>query len=74
MAGGPAEGPAFFRPHGWREVAFRSTMEEAARLKREMWGMWVWRLLARLTPASRREEYRRMSGTLLLERDATSGG
>ena len=35
----PPEGTDFFRKHGWREVEFRSGMEEARRLHREMKGM-----------------------------------
>ncbi len=65
---GPASGTAFFAPHGWREAQFRSTMDEARRLRREMRGMWIWRPLMRLYPARAREEFRRMSGTVLLER------
>jgi methyltransferase (TIGR00027 family) len=65
----PAEGTAFFRPLGWREVAFRSTMDEAQRLHREMRLMWLWRFLGRLGSAARREEARRMSGIVLMERD-----
>ena len=65
---GPASGTAFFAPHGWREEQFRSTMDEARRLRREMRGMWLWRPLMRLYPARTREEFRRMSGTVLLAR------
>lgn len=66
---GPAEGTEFFRPYGWREVEFRSTMEEARRLDREMPGMWFWRLLSKLpASAKRREEMRRMSSFVMLER------
>lgn len=64
----PAEGTAFFRQFGWREAQFRSSMEEARRLGREMRMMWLWRALGRLSPAKRREELRRMSGIVLLER------
>ena len=64
---GPAEGTKFFEPFGWEEREFRSGMEEAHRLKREMRGMWFWRALSRLSPAARREEFRRMSGYVLLE-------
>jgi len=66
---GPAEGTDFFRPAGWRQLTFRSTWEEAHRLKREMRGAWVWHLLSTIMPASRREEYRRMSGIVVMERD-----
>jgi methyltransferase (TIGR00027 family) len=64
----PAEGVEFFRPHGWREVEFRSTWEEAARLKRTMKGAWFWNLLGRLAPKKTREGFRRFSGTVLFER------
>jgi methyltransferase (TIGR00027 family) len=67
---GPAEGTAFFAPFGWREVAFRSSLEEAHRLRREMRLAWLWRLMARVSPKKQREEYRRMSGFVLLERSA----
>jgi methyltransferase (TIGR00027 family) len=66
---GPAEGPEFFTPLGWKPVSFRSSMEEARRLKREMPYMWVWRILGALSSRKRREEFRRFSGYLLMERD-----
>jgi methyltransferase (TIGR00027 family) len=64
---GPAEGTAFFAPFGWREVEFRSTWDEAIRLKRTMRGAWLWTLLSRLQSAKKREAGRRMSGIVLLE-------
>ena len=64
----PPDGTAFFEPLGWREVSFRSALEEAHRLKREMPMMWVWRLIGRLSSQKRREEARRMSGFVLLQR------
>ncbi len=64
----PEEGSKFFERSGWREVEWRSTMDEAHRLKREMRGMWLWRLLGRLQSRRKQEEYKRFSGTLLLER------
>jgi methyltransferase (TIGR00027 family) len=67
---GPAEGTAFFAPFGWREVSFRSSLEEAHRLHREMRLAWLWRLMARVSPRKQREEFRRMSGYVLLERTA----
>jgi methyltransferase (TIGR00027 family) len=66
---GPAEGPDFFLPLGWKPVVFRSSMEEARRLRREMPYMWIWRIVGSLSSAKRREEFRRMSGYLLMERD-----
>ena len=59
---------AFFQKLGWRETQFRSAMEEARRLDREMKMMWLWRLMGRLQPARTREDFRRMSGIVLLER------
>ena len=64
----PMEGSEFFRQFGWKELAFRSSMVEARRLNREMRGAWLWRIIARLMSAKRREEMKRMSGILLLER------
>lgn len=64
----PAEGTDFFTKFGWRESEFRSAMEEAHRLKREMNMMWLWRFIGRFYPAKTREEFRRMSGIVLLER------
>lgn len=64
----PAESTEFFRPFGWHEAEFRSMMEEARRLKREMPKAWLWRFLTRIQPPSRREQFRRMGGCALLER------
>ena len=64
----PVEGSKFFQPFGWRESAFLSTMEEAHRLRREMSMMWLWRLLGRMRSTAVQEEFRRMSGYILLER------
>jgi methyltransferase (TIGR00027 family) len=71
---GPADGTQFFVPFGWREVTFRSSLEEAHRLHREMRIAWVWRLMARLSPKKQREQYRRMAGYILLERAAIGSG
>jgi methyltransferase (TIGR00027 family) len=64
----PAEGTKFFERYGWREASYRSGIEEARRLHREMKGMWFWRLLAGLYPRKTRAEFRRMNGFVLLER------
>ena len=64
---GPAEGTAFFEPHGWQEAEFRSTWDESKRLKRTMPGMWLWTLLSKFQSAQKREAGRRMSGIVLLE-------
>ena len=68
MQFGPAEGTKFFEKSGWRESQFRSQLEEARRLNREMPLMWLWRFISRLSPAAKREEFRRMAGIVLLER------
>lgn len=64
----PAESTAFFQRFGWREREFRSSLDEARRLRREMPGAAFFRLIARLYSARLREEFRRMSGIVLLER------
>ena len=64
----PADSAAFFAPLGWRELEFRSGMDEARRLKREMKFMWLWRVLSYLGRPSRRKAIRRMSGYALFER------
>ncbi len=64
----PASGTKFFERFGWREQSFRSSTEEAHRLRREMRGMWLWRLFAKVRSKAVQEEIRRMSGIVLLER------
>lgn len=64
----PAESTKFFERYGWTEMEFRSQMDEARRLKREMRMMWLWRLLGRFRSAKVREEFRRFSGCAVLER------
>jgi methyltransferase (TIGR00027 family) len=69
----PAEGTEFFEQFGWRERRFLSSGEEAHRLHREMRGMWFWRLVLRLYSEKRQAEFKRMSGTVLLEREGRAG-
>lgn len=64
----PAEDTKFFEPHGWHEVVYRAMFDEAMRLKRTMRGAWFWKLLGMLAPKKRREEFKRFSGIVLLER------
>jgi len=71
---GPPNGTDFFKSLGWREVTYRSAIEEARRIKREMPMMWLWRFIGRLSSAERRDEMRRMSGFVLLERAASATG
>jgi methyltransferase (TIGR00027 family) len=65
----PAEGTEFFKPYGWREEQFRSTWDEAQRLKRTIKGAWLWNLIGRLSPKKVREGFRRFSGYVLLARE-----
>ena len=65
---GPAEGTAFFAPFGWNEATARSTLDEALRLHRTPGVAWLWRLGLTLTPRARRDQVRRMSQIVLLER------
>ena len=64
----PADAGAFFAPLGWRLTEFRSGMEEAHRLHREMRGMWLMRAISRLYTAKRREAFRTMNGFYMFER------
>lgn len=64
----PADGTAFFAPAGWREIAFRSAMADARRLHREMPLAWLWRLMLLPAPAAKKEEFRRMSANVLMQR------
>jgi len=64
----PAEGSQFFQTRGWQEAEFRSMWEESLRLKRTMPLAWLCNLVGRLYPKAKREEFRRMSGIVLLER------
>ena len=64
----PAEGTRFFEPFGWREAEFRPTWDESRRLNRTMRMAWLWNLIGQLLPKAKREEWRRFSGIVLLER------
>jgi methyltransferase (TIGR00027 family) len=64
----PASGTAFFGPQGWKELEFRSTLEEGIRLGRKPKMAWLFQLLSRLGSPARREEMRRMGGIVLLGR------
>lgn len=65
---GPPEGTAFFEPHGWREVEFRSALDESIRLNRTMPLARLWHWLSRFYPKKARREFQRLSGVVLLER------
>lgn len=64
----PPAGTGFFEPLGWREVEYHSQWEEAHRLGREMPMAWLWRFLGRFQSEARREQARRMSGIVRLDR------
>jgi methyltransferase (TIGR00027 family) len=64
----PPNGTDFFRELGWREVSYRSALEEAHRIGREMPMMWLWRFFSRLSSKEKQEQARRISGFVLLER------
>ncbi len=65
---GPAAGTAFFEPMGWTEERFVSTSEEGRRLRRPMPREWLMRFFALFTPAAKMEEFRKMSGIVMLKR------
>ena len=64
---GPAEGTAWFAPHGWREAEFHSTWTDAMRLNRKPRGASFWNFLLNISPRKQREAQLRMSGIALLE-------
>ncbi|MDE3057739.1 MAG: class I SAM-dependent methyltransferase [Bacteroidota bacterium] len=65
----PEEGPGFFKAFGWNEAEVRAVSKEARRLKREMPGAWLYRLLSPFASKKMREFYSRMdSYFVLLER------
>lgn len=64
----PAESTAFFLPFGWKTAEFRSSLEEARRVRREMRMAWLFRLLSLVSSEKKREKFRRMAGVALLER------
>jgi methyltransferase (TIGR00027 family) len=60
--------PGFFEPLGWREIAFRSGLDESRRLGREMRMAWLNRIMVALQPKRRRDAIRTMNGYMLMER------
>ncbi len=64
----PAEDTKFFAPYGWREVEYRNTMDEGIRLKRVPKMMFFWRMLGLFASRARKEQFKRFSGIVLLER------
>jgi methyltransferase (TIGR00027 family) len=64
----PAEGTAFFAPAGWGEAEYRPILDEALRLQRAPKMAWLWRILALFASKKRRDELKRFSGVVLLDR------
>jgi methyltransferase (TIGR00027 family) len=64
----PAEGPEFFRPHGWRPVRRYSFLEESRRLGRDTPRIRMLRALGKLAPPSWRNGILRLATADLLER------
>ena len=60
---GPAEGPGFFEPYGWKPIDVRNPLKAAARFKRLSFGM---RLAAMLPASNGRQGSRPWSGICLL--------
>jgi methyltransferase (TIGR00027 family) len=69
----PAEGSAFFLPLGFREVEFRSQIEDVLRIDRAPWFIRLVGWSERFMDPQRREQVMRMSGVVRLERIATLG-
>ena len=64
---GPAEGSAWFAPHGWRELEWRSSFGESLKLGRTLrGGTLLWKFMDKLQSKARRDAGRRMSGILLM--------
>lgn len=66
----PAEGTAFFVPHGWEEREYRNTMDEGFRLNRTFPMAKFWRFVGKFMPRRKQEEFKRFSGIVLLQRGA----
>ncbi len=64
----PAEGSAFFAPAGWREAEYHPILDAAVRLHRAPKLAWLWKALGLLASKKRREQFKRFSGVVLLER------
>ena len=64
----PAESTAFFAPHGWKELEFRSSWQEALRLRRLPAMYHLFRPLGLLQSRRKREEWNRFAGCALMGR------
>ncbi len=65
---GPEASTNFFLPHGWKVKEWRSSIEEATRLDREMPNMWIMKFFRFIASAKRKEGIRRMTMFVLFER------
>ncbi len=65
---GPAEGTAFFEPHGFRELEYFSLWQNALRLDRKPPMAWLWRLGSIFASPARKEAIKRFSGIVLAQR------
>ncbi|MDB5102243.1 MAG: methyltransferase [Cyanobacteria bacterium RYN_339] len=63
----PARGD-FFGKLGWHEVSFASFVDLGRQYQREMPFSWLWDVFVWLAPEPKKQELRRMSGIVLLER------
>jgi methyltransferase (TIGR00027 family) len=68
----PREGTGFFAPFGWRERQYQALMSEARRWKRVPRSAWMWALVVPFMSREKREEMKRFSGCVLLERAGAS--
>jgi len=65
---GPAEGPEFFRSHGWTPVQIEGLLHTAARFKRPPL---LLRLIARISDVRRWKANRPWAGACLLQKNST---
>jgi O-methyltransferase involved in polyketide biosynthesis len=63
---GPADGTAFFRPFGWRQSVYRSSIEDAVRLGRAPRSVRIALRVSRFVPGG--DRLSRLSAHVLLER------
>lgn len=65
---GPAEGPSWFEPHGWKTLEYRAMMDEGIRLNRTFRLAKFYKWLGSFAPAKKQAEFKHFSGILLLGR------
>ena len=64
----PAENTAFFAPHGWKELEFRGSWQEAVRLRRLPAMYHLFRPLGLIQSRQKKEEWNRFAGCALMAR------